>query len=129
LPLTANGKIDKRALPEPDVDKLSSNEYVAPTTELEKLLAEIWQQLLGLDRVGIEDNLFELGADSILTIQVVSRANRLGYQLQPKDIFLHQTIARLSRVIAERNTSAGITEQGELTGLAGLLPIPAMVSR
>ncbi|WP_147203649.1 non-ribosomal peptide synthetase, partial [Segetibacter aerophilus] len=123
LPLTSNGKVDKQALPEPDATKLTVNEYVAPATEFQRALAEIWQQLLGVERIGIEDNFFELGGDSILTIQVVSRANRLGYHLQPKDIFVHQTIARITRAIADRSAIAVRAEQGELTGFAGLLPI------
>ncbi|MCW3078681.1 non-ribosomal peptide synthetase, partial [Segetibacter sp.] len=123
LPLTSNGKVDKQALPEPDATKLTVNGYVAPATEFQRALAEIWQQLLGVERVGIEDNFFELGGDSILTIQVVSRTNRLGYHLQPKDIFVHQTIARITRAIADRSAIAVKSEQGELTGFSGLLPI------
>ncbi|HMQ70356.1 MAG TPA: amino acid adenylation domain-containing protein, partial [Ignavibacteria bacterium] len=79
--------------------------------------------LLHIDKVGIHDNFFELGGDSIITIQVLSRSRRLGYELKPKDIFIHQTIAGLSEVLAERTLSAVTGEQGELKGEAGLLPI------
>ncbi|MEZ4692105.1 MAG: amino acid adenylation domain-containing protein [Ignavibacteria bacterium] len=123
LPLTQNGKVDRRALPEIDGSELMSKEYVAPRNEMETALAEIWKNLLHIDKVGIHDNFFELGGDSIITIQVLSRARRLGYELKPKDIFIHQTIAGLSEVIAERTLSAVTGEQGELTGEAGLLPI------
>ncbi|MEO7768106.1 MAG: condensation domain-containing protein, partial [Ferruginibacter sp.] len=123
LPLTANGKVDKKALPEVEATEQLSHEYVAPRNLAEEDLAESWQKLLGIPRAGIHDNFFELGGDSILTIQVVSRMRRLGYELQPKDIFLHQTISRLSAVIAERSASATTGEQGVLTGQSGLLPI------
>jgi len=123
LPLTKNGKVDRRALPEVDGSELLSKEYVAPRNEMESALAEIWKGLLHIDKVGIHDNFFELGGDSIITIQVLSRARRLGYELKPKDIFIHQTIAGLSEVLAERTLSAVTGEQGELTGEAGLLPI------
>ena len=123
FPLTSNGKIDKKALPDVDSTDLVTNEYLAPGTELEKQLAETWQKLLGIPRAGINDNFFELGGDSILTIQVVSRMRRLGYELQPKDIFIHQTIARLAAAISARSGAASNGEQGILTGESGLLPI------
>ena len=123
FPLTTNGKVNKKALPDPEASDLVSNEYVAPRNELEIKLAEIWKTLLHADRVGIHDNFFELGGDSIITIQVMSRARRAGFELKPKDIFIHQTISNLSAVIAERTASADTGEQGILTGKCGLLPI------
>ncbi|MBK8551804.1 MAG: amino acid adenylation domain-containing protein [Ignavibacteria bacterium] len=123
LPLTQNGKIDKRALPDPDASELISNEYAAPRNETELVLAGIWKELLRVERVGINDNFFELGGDSIITIQVLSRARRMGYELKPKDIFIHQTISGLSAVLAERTASELTAEQGSLTGRSGLLPI------
>ncbi|MEO6230171.1 MAG: non-ribosomal peptide synthase/polyketide synthase [Ferruginibacter sp.] len=123
LPLTPNGKVDKKSLPDVAANELLGNEYVAPSNELENHLATTWQKLLGIERVGIHDNFFELGGDSILTIQVVSRIRRLGYELQPRDIFIHQTIARLSAALAERSGKESTAEQGALTGYSGLLPI------
>ncbi len=123
LPLTTNGKVNKKALPDVDANKLASNEYAAPRNEVEKHLAETWQKLLGIERAGINDNFFELGGDSILTIQVVSRMRRHGYELRAKDIFVHQTISRLSAAIAERSQLEASGEQGILSGLSGLLPI------
>ncbi|HYG64822.1 MAG TPA: amino acid adenylation domain-containing protein, partial [Thermoanaerobaculia bacterium] len=95
LPLTANGKLDRRALPEPEqtVDALS---YVPPRTAAEAELARIWQEILGLEKVGVHDNFFDLGGDSILSIQIISRAHRAGLHLTPKQIFQHQTIAALA---------------------------------
>jgi non-ribosomal peptide synthase protein (TIGR01720 family) len=123
LPLTANGKIDKNALQDPEAGDVLSNEYVAPRNEMETALAGIWKDLLRSERVGIHDNFFELGGDSIITIQVVSRARRLGYEIKPKEIFLHQTIASLSDAIAENTVSIVTGEQGILTGVSGLIPI------
>ncbi|HSU50799.1 MAG TPA: amino acid adenylation domain-containing protein, partial [Segetibacter sp.] len=123
LPLTSNGKVDKKALPDAENEQLSSNEYVAPQNDVQKTLTAIWENLLGIERVGILDNFFELGGDSILTIQVVSRANHFGFNLQPKDIFVYQTISKLSEKIAEKSDRPIIAEQGQLEGKAGLLPI------
>ena len=123
LPLTGNGKIDRKNLPEPEQGALQSNNYVAPRNEQEQLLATIWQELLHLPEVGIYDNFFELGGDSIITIQVVSRARRAGFNLQPRDLFQHQTIAGLSSRLSTELAGAASGEQGKLEGPGGLLPI------
>jgi non-ribosomal peptide synthase protein (TIGR01720 family) len=125
LPLTTNGKVDRRALPDPELSGVQRDGYVAPETAVEKMLAVIWEDLLKVARVGIKDNFFELGGDSIITIQVVSRIRQQGYEIRPKDIFLHQNIARLSAAIAERSVgeSSSGGEQGMLRGVSGLLPI------
>ncbi len=104
-------------------DKSSTKDtYVAPENELEKKLVEIWQNLLNVSKIGVYDNFFELGGDSIITIQVVSRVKKAGYHLKPRDIFNHQTISELSKVVSEAvNISQG--EQGILEGESPLLPI------
>ncbi|MFK8103148.1 MAG: non-ribosomal peptide synthase/polyketide synthase [Saprospiraceae bacterium] len=122
LPLNLNGKVDKKALPEPDISTTTANEFVAPQTEVEISIAEVWKKLLNLKQVGIHDNFFELGGDSIICIQVVSRIKRAGYQLQPRDLFKHQTIAELAQLI-KGNSNTIVAEQGMLTGTAALLPI------
>ena len=122
IPLTPNGKTDKKALPDPELTDLTT-EYVAPRNATEQALAEIWQELLGIEQVGIYDNFFELGGDSILTIQVVSRMRRSGYIMQPKDIFNHQAIAGLSDQIRQGTGSIATGEQGVLSGTFGLVPI------
>jgi len=122
LPLTPNGKIDRKALPDPEITAIAA-EYVAPRNETEQALAGIWQELLGVERIGIYDNFFELGGDSILTIQVVSRTRRLGYVMQPKDIFKYQEIAGLSAAIGRGREKETTGEQGLLSGAFGLLPI------
>ncbi|MSO00263.1 lichenysin non-ribosomal peptide synthetase LicA [Bacillus paralicheniformis] len=95
LPVTANGKVDRRALPQPDVEAQTA-EYKAPRTETEQLLADIWQEVLGLDRIGITDNFFALGGDSIKGIQMASRLQQHGWKLEMKDLFQHPTIGELS---------------------------------
>ncbi|MEO6228747.1 MAG: amino acid adenylation domain-containing protein, partial [Ferruginibacter sp.] len=125
LPLTANGKIDRKSLPDPELSDAQSSAYSAPRTDAETALAEIWQELLDIETVGIHDNFFELGGDSIITIQLVSRARRAGYELQMGDVFTYQTIARLSALLDQRsNTSATASgEQFLLEGASSLLPI------
>ncbi|XLS29491.1 amino acid adenylation domain-containing protein [Flavobacteriaceae bacterium M23B6Z8] len=121
LPLTRNGKIDYGALPAPETDGLSGEAYVAPESEAEQALATIWQELLGVAKVGVHDNFFDLGGDSIITIQVVSRLKRYGYHLKPKDIFENQTIAKLSVVLETSTAIQG--EQGILEGNCEMTPI------
>ncbi|MEQ9628430.1 MAG: amino acid adenylation domain-containing protein, partial [Roseitalea porphyridii] len=124
LPLTPNGKVDRRALPSVDAGALLADRYEAPRTELESVLAGIWGDLLGVDRVGIHDNFFALGGDSIITIQVTSRAKREGYHIRPRDIFQYQDIARLSAAVQGGSPGSPLkAEQGRLTGESGLLPV------
>ncbi|WP_375491450.1 SDR family NAD(P)-dependent oxidoreductase [uncultured Nostoc sp.] len=73
--------------------------YVAPRSELEKILAEIWQAVIGIEPMGIHDNFFELGGDSVLAIRIIAKANETGLQLSPPQLFQHQTIASLAEAI------------------------------
>jgi hypothetical protein len=98
LPLTTNGKVDTKALPAPEQVRVESGTFVAPSTPTEKLLADIWTQVLRVEKVGIHDNFFELGGDSILSIQIIAKANQAGLQLMPKQMFDNQTIAKLAAV-------------------------------
>ncbi|WP_414754485.1 amino acid adenylation domain-containing protein [Anabaena sp. CCY 9910] len=121
LPLTPNGKIDRKALPTPDGEINRESEYLAPRTPIEQTLTNIWQQLLLKEKVSIHDNFFEIGGDSILSIQVVSRAKNAGIQITPKQIFQNQTIAALAQVA---NTTVSVkSQQGVVTGIAPLTPI------
>jgi amino acid adenylation domain-containing protein/non-ribosomal peptide synthase protein (TIGR01720 family) len=122
LPLTPNGKVDRKALPAPDRDRPELEEaFAAPSTAIEKILAEIWAQVLGLEQVGIDDNFFELGGDSILSIQVISKANQAGFRITPKQLFQHQTIAQLAAVADTVGTQQ--SEQGLIIGEVPLTPI------
>jgi aryl carrier-like protein len=101
LPLTPNGKVDYRSLPEPDVATLTQETgHAAPRNDTEAALVEVWQEVLRAGEVGIHDSFFELGGDSVNAIQVVSRANRKGYQLAPIMIFRYPTVAGLARQLA-----------------------------
>jgi aryl carrier-like protein len=95
LPLSPNGKIDRKALPAPPRE---AREMVAPRTPEEATLCQIWAQVLSREEVGIHDNFFDLGGDSILGIQVVSRAQQAGLSLTAQDLFQHQTVAELALV-------------------------------
>jgi len=96
LPLNNSGKVDKKSLPEPDLSGVVNKiEYIEPKTELEKQLANLWSGVLGLEKIGLNDNFFEVGGDSISAIRVTSRANEEGVDISAKSIFMYQTIAEL----------------------------------
>ena len=97
FPITPNGKIDRKALPAPKVEQArASRPYVAPSTPVETKLAEIWAEILGRDRVGVEDNIFEIGGDSLLIFRIVARANEAGLKLAVRQFFQHRTISALA---------------------------------
>ncbi len=122
IPLTINGKLDRRALPAPDF--VSADKYVAPRNDLEEQLCNIWQEVLSVKRVGIDDNFFRIGGDSIVSIGLVSKMRSEGFSLQVKDIFDAPTVAQVSRLLNEQQTCLKIkTEHGVLTGAFDLLPI------
>jgi aryl carrier-like protein len=100
LPLSPNGKVDRRALPAPEWDTQRTQAYEAPATETEQQLAAIWAQVLGLPQVGRHDNFFELGGDSITSLQVLAKAHREGITLTPKQLFEQPTIALAASVAA-----------------------------
>ena len=100
MPLTSNGKLNKKALPEPDGSALSSKEYVAPRNKTEELLVEIWQELLGLEEVGVYDNFFELGGHSLLATRLVSMIRKeLSIEISIQEIFEHTSIGELASLI------------------------------
>ena len=121
MPLTPNGKLDRKGLPRPDVSQIQQV-YVAPQSELEQKIAAIWSDVLRLPRVGLHDNFFELGGDSIISIQVVSRARQAGVRFTPKDLFQHQTVQSLAAV-AREGEGAVVLDQSALTGELLLLPV------
>lgn len=112
LPVTPNGKIDRKALPESVPEGLFTNQYVAPRTQTEQALVNIWQELLDVSRVGVHDNFFELGGHSLLATRVISSIRRqLEVELAIKDLFIHPTIAELA---------------GHLNGQSNELLLPAI---
>jgi len=96
LPLTANGKVDRKALPALEGEDRLSALYVAPRNAIEQAMCEVWQEALKAEQVGIRDNFFSLGGDSILSIRVVGMLKSRGIKVEIKDIFQHQTIERLA---------------------------------
>ena len=98
-----------------------STDYEVPRTEAERVLADIWREMLGIGQVGIHDNFFELGGDSVLNIQITARANQSGLRITPKQVFEHQTIAELAKIAGTGAVIAA--EQGMVTGPVPLTPI------
>ncbi|WP_366514015.1 methyltransferase domain-containing protein [Moorena sp. SIOASIH] len=100
LPLTPNGKVDRKALPVTDMASSVSTEYVAPQTQTQKALAEIWAEVLGIEKVGIHDNFFDLGGHSLMATQVVSRVQQaFGNELTLQGLFESPTIAGIAKNI------------------------------
>jgi len=124
LPLTENGKIDRKALPAPDLSDQLTHEYVAPRNPIEAKLAEIWVEVLGVEKVGVHDNFFELGGDSILSIQIISRARQFGIAITSKTFFQHQTVGALAENIAgTQYVEQETVEQGAVIGSVPFVPI------
>ncbi|HLH57415.1 MAG TPA: amino acid adenylation domain-containing protein, partial [Verrucomicrobiae bacterium] len=113
LPLTTNGKVDRRALPSPDKTRPElGSKFVAPRTDLETTLAGIWSEVLEIDKVGIHDNLFELGGDSIRSITILSKAQQSGLRYTLHQLFQNPTVAQLAAcpVAAEQTLETGPAE-------------------
>ena len=118
LPLTVNGKLDQSALPEPEFVAAT---YVAPRTPIEATLCRIWEEVLGIHQIGITDNFFERGGDSIRSLQIIARARQAGLHLTPKQIFEHPTIAAAAEaaIIVE----AATLHHAEISGPLVVTPI------
>ncbi|AVH69219.1 non-ribosomal peptide synthetase [Nostoc sp. 'Lobaria pulmonaria (5183) cyanobiont'] len=108
LPLTPNGKVDRKSLPAPELIQLSSPNYVAPTTPIENLLAGIWAKILGIEKVGIDNNFFELGGHSLIATRVMSQIRQVfQIELPLRCLFEKPTIAELAKEI-ETTNKAGL---------------------
>ncbi|RON67089.1 non-ribosomal peptide synthetase [Pseudomonas fluorescens] len=115
LPLTANGKVDRKALPAPELTALFTREYVAPEGEVETALAHIWVDVLQVERVGRQDHFFELGGHSLLAMRMVAQVRqRLGVELALSDLFANAELAAVAAVLSE----AGRCTQPQM------LPVP-----
>ena len=124
MPLTPNGKINRRALPDPDMS-LMGEEYVAPRNETEQKLADIWCEVLKLDKVGMNDDFFRVGGDSIKSIQMVSKMKNAGFETSVKNFFDNPTIKKMSDNLSKqkkKEIKVIKPEQGVLTGEFELLP-------
>lgn len=123
FPLTANGKLDRARLPEPESRQA---EFAAPQGEVETALAALWSEALKVERVGRHDNFFALGGDSILSLQIIARARRQGLKLTPKQLFEHQSIAALAAVaVPAAAPSAAPASVAATPGELPLTPIQA----
>ncbi|MCY9178575.1 non-ribosomal peptide synthetase, partial [Bacillus inaquosorum] len=118
LPLTLNGKLDKNALPAPN--DVFTRPYTAPVNDIQKTIAEIWEDVLSIARVGIHDSFFELGGDSIKALQVAARLAAEGWSMTIRDLFRYPTIQELSGHITPLASQA---DQGPAEGEADLAPI------
>ncbi|MBW4490247.1 MAG: amino acid adenylation domain-containing protein [Trichocoleus desertorum ATA4-8-CV12] len=124
LPLTANGKLDRQALPVPKAQNaIAKPVFAAPRNDVERQLSVIWSSILNVAEVGIHDNFFELGGDSILSIQAIAKANQVGLRFTPRQLFEHQTIAQLAMVIDTQSQNESLAAQGLVTGAVPLTPI------
>ncbi|WP_281887448.1 non-ribosomal peptide synthetase [Paenibacillus sp. YYML68] len=120
MPLTSNGKINRKALPKPTASRRLETPYAGPRSDTEREFVSIWQEVLGVRTIGIHDSFFDLGGDSIKAIQLFSRLIHTGYKVEMKDLFQYPSIASLSPFV---QTVSRIAEQGEVTGEVGLTPI------
>ncbi|PJI07373.1 MULTISPECIES: non-ribosomal peptide synthetase [Clostridium] len=120
MPLTLNGKINRKALPEPQGKIDTGAEYEAPRNEIEQKLVQIWEDVLGVQDIGINDDFFSLGGDSIKSIQVISRAKAKGYYFEVKDVFNNSNIKALSKCVKK---NAVTISQDEVVGEVELTPI------
>ncbi|MDY8096394.1 AMP-binding protein, partial [Paenibacillus polymyxa] len=120
IPLTINGKIDRKALPEPEGSIHTGAAYVAPRTTVEQVLAAVWAGVLGMEAVGTQDNFFELGGDSIKALQVSSRLLQAGYRLEMKDLFSHPTVSALALKV---QSVTRLADQSEVVGAVKLTPV------
>ena len=100
IPLTANGKLDVAALPAPDTAELTDG-YLAPRTAAEQRMADVWTEVLGVERVGVEDGFFDLGGDSIRAVALVGAMRVAGFDVSVRDVFAHRTVAALCDQLAE----------------------------
>jgi amino acid adenylation domain-containing protein len=108
LPRTPNGKINRKALPAPKTQAaVVTRPYVAPRNPVETKLAEIWSEVLGREKVGVDDNIFEVGGDSLLIFRIAARANEAGLPITIRQFFLHRTIAELAaQASSSQNSTA-----------------------
>ena len=125
MPMTASGKIDRKSLEKEEGRLEWGGKYEEPRTEKEKKIARVWEEVLGVERVGVKENFFEMGGDSILTIQVVSKVKREGLKITPRQMFEAQTVEELAQVAEEEGEKEWEEEadQGEVEGEFPLTPI------
>jgi aryl carrier-like protein len=125
LPMTPNGKLDRAALPAPDITAPQEQAFAAPKTPLEESLASIWSEVLKLDHVSRDSDLFSLGADSIHLFQIAARANRKGIRLSARQLLDHRTVAAVAALLATEGDRPSATPVSRPDSLRRLVPLGA----
>lgn len=122
VPRTPNGKVDRSALPDPEVQSDSEDDaYIAPCSEIEHTLAGVWAEVLGFDSVGIRDNFFEMGGDSLLSIRIIARAAEAGIYVTPEQFVDKPTIEEQAAIAETSSTGATLaTAVGEVLPLTSV---------
>ncbi|CAL2083789.1 amino acid adenylation domain-containing protein [Tenacibaculum sp. 190524A02b] len=122
IPLNSNGKVDRKQLPEPELNTINNEELVQPETKKQLILSEVWKEVLGLNNVSIKSEFFSLGGDSIVVVQMISKLMIKGYQIKPKQVFQLKTIEKLAEVMVPL-TKKNLKDQEQLKGNVSLSPI------
>ncbi|WP_157108382.1 phosphopantetheine-binding protein, partial [Aldersonia kunmingensis] len=126
VPLTPIGKLDRKALPEPVFE---AAEFRAPSTPMEETIAAVMAEVLGIERVSVDDSFFALGGDSIVSIQFVSRARARGIRFSPRDVFEQRTVAGLAEVAVFDDGTAEVQTLAELPGGGvGTMPLTPVMA-
>ncbi|WP_408032020.1 amino acid adenylation domain-containing protein, partial [Tenacibaculum xiamenense] len=116
MPVTSSGKIARKSLPTPKDSLLSTKEYVAPRNEIEEQLVAIWQEILGVEQIGVYDDFFELGGHSLLVVQLITRLQNIGFSIAVKDIFSKPTIAAISKNASSSSLTYQVPANGIIEG-------------
>ncbi|HEU4562656.1 MAG TPA: amino acid adenylation domain-containing protein, partial [Longimicrobium sp.] len=122
LPLTPNGKLDRKALPGPEGDAYARGSYEAPLGEVEAALAEIWGEVLGVERVGRRDHFFELGGHSLLAIRLIERMRRVGLYMEVRALFTTPVLAELALAVGRASSEAKVPANGIPEGCEAITP-------
>ncbi|MCP3742746.1 amino acid adenylation domain-containing protein, partial [Rossellomorea sp. BNER] len=123
MPLTPNGKLNRKALPKPNLDQLTNSQYKAPSNEKEHILAEICREVLGMKKIGMNNDFFELGGDSIKAIRITSKLQKFGYKLEVKEVFNNGNLKTIASKLTKNETSIS---QDPVSGEVPLIPIQHM---
>ncbi|HEU4881105.1 MAG TPA: amino acid adenylation domain-containing protein, partial [Longimicrobium sp.] len=122
LPLTANGKLDRKALPAPEGDAYARRSYESPLGEVEVALAEIWSELLGVEQVGRRDNFFELGGHSLLAIRLIERMRRVGLYMEVRALFTTPVLAELALAVGRASSEVAVPANAIPEGAGSITP-------
>jgi aryl carrier-like protein len=126
LPLTQNGKLDRKALPAPEGDAYAARNYEAPEGEVEIQIAQLWSELLKLERIGRHDNFFELGGHSLLAVTLLERLRALGLEVDVRAIFASPTLMQLAATVGNSRGQVEVP-RNVISDLSTLLTVQTKV--